>query len=192
MPPSPTPLGPQEQSADPRVVLHSTLLGTVTALLSPILLVALGAIAMNAVGVRPIPLLFVAVGVTTGAISLTTFPRRTIISSDGLTRVCWGRRQHLDWRDVRVVTRAPKNRRHAKQDLRARTRGEPVESTAIGASGLLAKGHGRRTWILTDQAESQLEYDAVAAILDLVPNTSLRARRPPADSTPTDLYRRSR
>ncbi len=191
MPPSPPPRGPQDEGSDTPVVLHSTWLGTVTALISPALLVALGAIAINAVGVRPIPLLFLLIGMITGGISLATFPRRTIVSTDGLTRVCWLRRQHLGWQDVRVITRAPKNRRHAKQDLRARTRGEPSETTAVGTSGLLAKSHGRRSWVLTDQAESQLEYDAVAAIVERVPGTSLRARRPPADSTPTDLYRRS-
>lgn len=192
MPPSPTRPGPRAQGTDGCVVLHSTWVGTVTALLSPALLVALAAIAIDAVGVRAVPLVFLLVGVVTGGVSLLTFPRRSIISTDGVTRVCWGRRQHLTWDDVRVITRAPKNRRHAKQDLRARSRGEPAEPTATGTSGLLAKSHGRRRWLLTDQAESQFEYDEVAAILDQVPGTSLRARRPPADSTPTDLYRRSR
>lgn len=177
------------------VVLHSTLLGSATALLSPALLIALGLLAAGVAGLRAVPVSLLVVGVTTAALSAWTFPRRTLISRDGVTRVCWGRRHHLAWDEIPVVSRAPRSRMSVKRDLRERRSQAPATaSEAPGAptSGLLARSHGRRTWMLTDQRESRAEYDAVAAVIDAVPDTRLRAERPPEAATPTDLYRRTR
>ena len=174
------------------VVLHSTLLGSATALLSPALLIGLGLLAAGVAGLRAVPVTLLAVGLVTGTMSALTFPRRVLVGEDGVTRVCWGRRHHLPWTQVATVSRAPRSRFAVKRELRQRTRNEPDVDPQVPSSGLLARGHGRRSWMLTDQPESQAEYDAVAAVLDAVPATRLRAERPPQIAAPTDLYRRRR
>jgi hypothetical protein len=48
------------------------------------------------------------------------------------------------------------------------------------SGGLFARGHGRR-WLLTDQVESQEEYDRVRDLLRSLPSpVALRATRPTA------------
>lgn len=182
---------PRSDAAPPpaqqgEVVLHSTLLGSATAVVSPTLLIGLGLLSATTAGLRAIPVALLALGVAIGAASLLTFPRRAVISSTGVTRVCWARRHHLPWQDVAAVARVPRRRR-ARDGHHPQVAGEPERSVN---GGLLALGHGRRSWMLTDQVESRAEYDAVAAMLAEVPATRLRAERPHGAATPTDLYRR--
>ena len=182
---------PSRDRSEP-VVLHSTLLGSATALLSPALLIGLGLLAAGVAGLQAVPLTLLTVGLVTGAISALTFPRRILVSRDGITRVCWGRRHHLAWTEIATVSRAPRSRFTVKRQLRQRNADAPDVDPDVPSSGLPARGHGGRSWMLTDQPESQAEYDAVAAVLDAVPATRLRAERPPEIATPTDLYRRRR
>ncbi|MFP4635257.1 MAG: hypothetical protein ACLFRD_05300 [Nitriliruptoraceae bacterium] len=169
-------------------MLHSTLLGSATAVVSPTLLIGLGLLSTTAAGPRAIPIGLLVAGVVIGAASLLTFPRRCVVTPTGVTRICWARRHHLSWQDIAVVARVPRRRR-ARDGQRAEATSEP-ERTVSG--GLLALGHGRRSWMLTDQVESRAEYDAVATVLAEVPATRLRAERPHPAATPTDLYRRGR
>lgn len=168
------------------VVLHSTLLGSATAVVSPTLLIGLGLLSASTAGLRAIPVALLMLGAGIGAASLLTFPRRAVISSTGVTRICWARRHHLSWQDVAAVARVPRRRR-ARDARHPHVAGEPERSVS---GGLLALGHGRRSWMLTDQVESRAEYDAVASVLAEVSATRLRAERPHPAATPTDLYRR--
>jgi hypothetical protein len=171
------------------LVLHSSLLGLAASIATPALLIALG---LTGVGAGPeagtVPVILLVAGALTGGYAAVNFPRHVIVSTAGVTRVCWARRHHLPWTAIRAITRAPRSRGRARQQLREAPGAEPDQHEVT--TGLLARGHGRRNWMLTDQVESRAQYDRLATVLDGVPETTLRAPRPPVDATPTDLYRR--
>ena len=74
------------------------------------------------------------------------------------------RRQHVPWE------RSRRHRTHPAvhglgRSQRASTGGEPPRA-AVVSGGLVARGRGRRRWLLTDQVESRAEHDRLAALLD--------------------------
>jgi hypothetical protein len=74
--------------------------------------------------------------------------------------------------------------------LNAVDRREGVSTRVSG--GLVARGPGRRRWLLSDQIESQDEHAQLARLLAGLPRpVVMRAPRPHPGAPPTHLYRRS-
>jgi hypothetical protein len=184
--PLPAPLRP---TGPDRVVVHSSLRGLLAAAVTPIVLIALGAAALAAGGYRTVPILLLAGGLVLAAIVLVDFPRRVEFDLDGLTRVCWLRRQRLPWQRVVALERSrPSGSSHARNAVDRRASSERVVS-----GGLVARGAKRRRWLLTDRVESREEHRLLAALIERVDRpVVMRAPPPHEGAPPTDLYRRRR
>lgn len=169
---------------DHEVVVHSSLRGLAAAAVAPTALIALGGAALQN-GFRWLPATILLAGSVLAFGVLLDFPRRTRFAANGIVRICPVRAHHIPWSDAIALERAPAT---TVDRVRALKQGSP---DAGPSGGLVARGPGRRRWLLTDRVESELEYDALAALL-AVNGTSLRAARPRTGTPPTDLYRRRR
>lgn len=168
------------------VTVHTSWRGLGSALLSPTVLLAYAAVLLSAGGTGPVASISLLVGLGLAGVGLFDYPHRTEFSHEGIRRVCLLRTQLLPWADVVAIERAPGSVRSA-----IRQRGDDTPKVATG--GLVARGLGRRRYLLTDRIESQGEYDRLRELLEsLDVATSLRAGRPNPDVPPTDLYRPSR
>jgi hypothetical protein len=177
---------PRPETPVEPVVVHSSIRGLVAAVVSPAVLIALGG-AASAGGLRTVPVAMLTLGIVLAVGVAVDFPRRTRFDETGMTRMCALRVQHLAWEDTVAIERAPATSIDRVRNLTDR-KDDPMIS-----GGLVARGPGKKRWLLTDRVESQAEYDAVAAILRARDGaTVLRAVRPPAGAAPTDLYRRRR
>jgi hypothetical protein len=220
--------GPDRDPEDPRgpteapsVVLHSSLLGLSSAVITPTVLTAFGIAAILGAGVRPVTVGVLAIGLGSAVAVLVGFPRFSRVDPSGITLVRVGRRQHLPWEDVTALTRAP-----GTQSARTRALRQPPSHLGfvgpIGSAGgpdghvrgvrpadpdrqvdgeerpvsggLVAHGRTRRRrWLLTDQVESRQQFDDLVAILATLPtDVAVHAARPHAAAPPTYLYRRRR
>jgi hypothetical protein len=183
--PLPAPLRPD---APERVVIHASLRGLATAAFTPVALTALGGAAVASGGGRVVPLVVLVVGVGLGALVLFDLPRRAVFDRDGVTRVCWLRRQRVPWDRIVAIERTrPSTTSVARNAMRR----EGTAEEARISGGLVARGRGKRRWLLTDQVESRREHERLRALLDALPRpVALRAARPHEAAPPTDLYRR--
>lgn len=171
------------------VTVHSSWRGLVAAGASPALLVGLGSLVLAAGGLNPVGIGLVGVGVVLGAVSLLDFPRRSVFTRAGIDRVCLLRTQHLAWDDVVAIERTPPSARQRYQPRLFGERDQPRQATG----GLVARGAGRRRYLLTDRIESRREYeDIVRLVADVEAPAVVRAPTPADETPPTDLYRRSR
>jgi hypothetical protein len=177
---------PRPETPVEPVVVHSSIRGLIAAVVSPAVLIALGGAASSG-GLRVLPVATLTLGVVLAVGVAVDFPRRTHFDAAGMTRVCALRRQRLAWEDTVAIERAPPTSIDRVRNLTDR-RDDPMIS-----GGLVARGPGRKRWLLTDRVESQAEFDAVVAILRARNGaTVVRAERPPSGAAPTDLYRRRR
>lgn len=168
------------------VMLHTSWRGLLSAFLSPVLLLGYATLLLTARGPGSIAVAALVLGLGLGAVALLDYPHRTELGRDGVRRVCVLRTQLLRWSELVAIERAPGSARSA-----LRRRGEDGQPKVV-SGGLVARGLGRRRYLLTDRLESQQEYDEVRRLLDrLDVATNLRAGRPTTDAPPTDLYRRS-
>jgi hypothetical protein len=169
--------------------VHSSLRGLTAGIVTPLLLVALGGAALVDGGLRWFPVTLVVAGVLLAVVAIGDLPRRSIFDGDGITRVCWLRRQHVPWQRVVAVERTSPGTGARTRNLLDRREGrEPVVS-----GGLVARGRGKRRWLLTDRVESRAEHQRLVALLgSLDAPVVMRAPRPHAAAPPTDLYRRRR
>lgn len=165
--------------------MHTSLRGLLGAVATPLILLALGIMAMvSTATVRVIPVGLVAAGVVLGVIVAFDYPRHTRFGEDGVARVCLVRTQRLPWSTIKAIERTPRRTVARVRDLASRS-SEPQVT-----GGLVARGVGRTRWLLTDQAESAEEHDRLARLMDhLDVATKLHARRPPEGRPPSDLYR---
>lgn len=173
---------------DPRLTLYPSLRGLLAVLLTPHLLILLGAWGL-ASGVNAVALGMIVLGVSTAAIGLFSYPRHVVVSPAGIELVSVLRRRRLPWARVRGIERT---RPGSVRRLRAR---HAAGGTGVGPEGprggLLARGDGRRHWMLTDQVESPDEYDQLCAIVAAAPGQPrMQAARPDDGVPPTWLYRR--
>jgi hypothetical protein len=181
--PAPVPASPD----DGTVVIHTSVRGLVAAFTTPTLLVGLGWLGINGIGARPVPLAFVAMGLVLGAVVLYDHPSRVQFDRAGVHRVCPLRRHTLPWDQLHAIERPRPTSIATLRNLRERP-DEPIVS-----GGLLARGRGRRRWLLSDRLESRDEYDRLRELLLALPTTvRLRAPRPHDGVPPTDLYRSAR
>lgn len=174
------------------IVLHSTWRGIATSLLTPLLLVALGAYAFGRAG-----------GFSTGAmvvlgaggllllVSMLDYPWRTTVGPAGVRRWAPLRRHAIPWERVDALRRAP---------------GPILRRLSFGASGAdSSPGHlgiglggltacvGRRRYLLVNTAESADEFAALrVAVETWAPHVGLGALPPPPGTPPTWLYHRRR
>ncbi|MFA9428817.1 hypothetical protein [Egicoccus sp. AB-alg2] len=171
---------------DEPLTLYTSLRGLVAVLGTPPLLVLLGLWGLTGTGGGAVALTFLAVGVLSGLAVLLGYPRHVVVSRDGIRLVSFLRQRRLSWDVVRGIERT---RPTAASILRG-GRPTPGEPTRV-SGGLLARGRGRRQWMLTDQVESAAEYDHLCAIVALAPGDArVQAVRPHDEAPPTFLYRR--
>jgi hypothetical protein len=171
------------------VVVHSSLRGLAAGAATPLLLVVIGGAAIADGGPRLFPVALVIAGVALGSIVVGDLPRRTEFSLGGITRVCILRRQHLPWSRVLAIERTqPGTATRTRNLLDRRSSATPVVS-----GGLVARGRGKRRWLLTDRVESRREHELLSALVERVEApVALTAEAPRQDAPPTDLYRRRR
>jgi hypothetical protein len=181
--PSPPPPAPDP---DP-VVVHSSLRGLGAGIVTPLALLLLGGAALADGGLRWFPAVLVLAGGVLAIVAVGDLPRRSVFDRDGITRVCWLRRQHVPWGRVLTIERTRPGTGARTRNLVDRREGrEPVVS-----GGLVARGRGKRRWLLTDRVESRAEHDRlVALVASLEAPVTVRASPPHAAAPPTDLYRR--
>jgi hypothetical protein len=166
------------------VVVHTSLRGLLAAFTTPLLLVGLGALGWSGIGPRPVPLGFLGLGLTLGAVVLLDHPSRVVFDRRGVHRICPLRRHTLPWERLAAIERPRPSGVATLRNLRERP-DEPIVS-----GGLLARSTGRRRWFLTDQLESRDEYDRLRELVRSVPApVRLRAPRPHEGVAPTGLYR---
>lgn len=207
---SSSPRPPDRATEPPTLVLHSSWTGLAAAIVSPVLLLVFAALMLAARGPRPLPLVLLAVALTSAVAVLASFPRHSRLDGEGITLTRLGRRRHLPWSEVRAITRGPGTQAARSRALRdpglpggrgagARDGGtSPRRDGVTGeelpvSGGLVAAGTGRRRWLLTDQVESRAQFDALSTLArHLDPPVPVRAERPHAQAPPTDLYRRRR
>jgi hypothetical protein len=176
------------RSSPPPLTLHASLRGSVAVVVGPLLLVGLGVASLVVVGPHPIPAGLAVLGVLLLVGAAWDVPRRTEFRPDGIRRVCWLRTATVPWEDVVAIQRARPSTAATLRNLRPAPNEQPRVS-----GGLLARGAGRRRWLLTDQVESQDEHDRLRALLERLPTVvAMRATRPHREASPTDLYRRHR
>lgn len=186
MEPSPTSLPPETPE---QVVVHASLRGTAAGIATPVALLGLGGSALADGGYHPVPIVLVVFGAVIGAIVALDLPRRTEFDEGGLTRVCWARRHRLPWGDLVAIERTAAGR--AARMRNSLDRRDSAQHVVSG--GLVARGRGKRRWLLTDRVESRAEHDRLSALLRGTDTAvALRAPRPNERTPPTDLYRRRR
>jgi hypothetical protein len=169
------------------VTLHASLRGLAAVWSAPVLLIGVGAASWWQVGPHPIPQGLVVVGGAMLAFALLLYPTRVEFDRTGVHRVCPLRTASVPWSAVDAIERG----RPSSAAVIGNLRSAAGERTVSG--GLFARGHGRRRWLLTDQVESQEEYDRVRDLLRSLPTPlALRATRPHRGAPPTDVYRRRR
>jgi len=183
-----------DPSDDGPITLSSSLRGLAAAYISPLLVLALAAAGFVLDGVRPMPLILLAIGTTLLLVSLFDYPIRSVLSSNGIARHTLLRRHNLRWDRIDAITRSPgprlrwSNARSNAADSERRGAARPARFPIPGG---LAAVCGRRKVLLVDQAESAAEYDRLRSAINTwqIP-ISLAATRPPVGTAPTDLYRR--
>jgi hypothetical protein len=173
---------------DPEVVVvHASVRGLLAAFATPLILLALGTIGWSSIGARPVPIAFFAAGAVLGAVVLFDYPNRVVFDRRGVHRQCVLRRHSLPWDRVAAIERPRPSSVATLRNMRERP-DEPITS-----GGLIARGTGRRRWLLTDRLESRPEYDRLRDLLSTIGQpVRLRAARPHEGVPPTDLYRPAR
>jgi hypothetical protein len=181
-----SPRQPDRSEHPPTLVLHSSWTGLAAAVVTPSLLLAFAWVMLAARGPRPLPLVLLAVALVSAVTALASFPRHSRLDADGITLTRLGRRRQLPWSEVRAISRGPGTQAARTRALRDAT----VEELPV-SGGLVAVGAGRRRWLLTDQVESQAQFDTLTDLArQLDPPVPVRAERPHAGAPPTDPYRR--
>ncbi|MFP5309238.1 MAG: hypothetical protein ACLGIR_06625 [Actinomycetes bacterium] len=201
----PPPLPPEP------VTLHASRRGLVAAAATPLLLVLFGGAVVQRAPSAWLGWASLLLGLGLGVVSALDVPRRVHLHADGVDRVCLLRTEHLPWRDLVALERqrgtfaqAVARRAGSRAEERATGRlgvgavggaGGSAGPTGFGTfatGGLVARGRGRRRWLLTDRMEGQGEHDRVVRLLAAldVP-TVVRANRPPIGTPPTHGRRRT-
>lgn len=175
-------------SRDDVLIIHSSLRGWVAATTSPALVLALGGAAVVTTGTGPVPTVLLLLGVVLSGVVVLDLPRHTRFTPASVTRVCLLRRHELPWAELVAIERTRPSTLIAARNLT-----ESDRNARRVSGGLIARGAGRRRWLLTDNLEGRAEHDALASLLERheIP-VPLRAPRPHAEAPPTDLYRRRR
>jgi hypothetical protein len=176
---------PPSRAPTPELSLHTSWRGLIGAVFTPIALLGLGGLALRDGGLRTVPLLLATLGAALILIALLDYPHRVTIGRSGITRHALLRQHVLTWDRIVALERTRPATGTVVRNMTDR-QGERQVS-----GGLVARGRGRRRWLLTDRIESRAEYDHLTRLLrDLDGPLELRAARPHPEAAPTFLYRR--
>ncbi|MGQ0825820.1 MAG: hypothetical protein ACT4OX_12490 [Actinomycetota bacterium] len=156
---------------DGEVRLHSSWRGLVVAFMSPLLLLAVGSLAMGG-GVNVVAALLVIAGGLLLVVSLFDYPLSSTLGEHGITRRTALRRHRLPWAEIDAITRARGTRFNRRP-------------------GPLAAACGRRRYLIVDRPEAATEYGAIAECLTRYDSrVALVAAAPRQETVPTWLYHR--
>jgi hypothetical protein len=176
---------PPSVPPEPELRLHTSWRGLLGALVTPFALLGLGGLAIRDGGVRAFPLLLVALGVVLLLVVLFDYPHTATVGRQGISRQALLRTQLLPWDRLVALERTRPATATVLRNLTDRHADPQV------SGGLVARGRGRRRWLLTDRVESRIEYDRLVALLaEMDGPVGLHAARPHAEAAPTFLYRR--
>lgn len=179
------PIPPPSVPSEPDLCLYTSWRGLLGAWFTPIVLLGLGGAALWEGGWRGFPALLLVMGAALSAVALLDYPYRVTVSATGIARHTVLRDQVLRWDGLVALERTRPATTTVMRNMTER--GSDLQVSG----GLVARGPGRRRWLLTDRVESRLEYDRLDALLrDLGAPVELGAARPHAEATPTFLYRR--
>jgi hypothetical protein len=154
------------------VRLYSSWRGLMLAFLSPCLLLAIAALAIQAEGLHVVATVLLVIGVGMLLVSLFDFPIYTTFTTDGIRRRTPLRTHKISWDKVIAVNRA----RGGRMTKRA---------------GPLAAAVGKRRYLLVDRTECVDEYQSLQVLLTDV-ETPLSAVAPDPKTVPTWLYHQKR
>lgn len=164
------------------VTLHSSWRFLVGSAVGAALVAVAGTFGVITAGFNAITTVLLVAGWSFVAVVVLDLPVASTFDATGVVRRMLIGRRHLAWQPGDALTRArPSLVRHEER---------------LRQGGLVLR-RGRRRYLLVDRAESEDEFDAVVAVVD-VPGTpgaevdvsALPA--PPRSATPTWLYRRRR
>jgi hypothetical protein len=176
----------QEPAAAPPepVVVHTSFRGLGGAVVTPLVLMTVGVAVIVVGGLQPVAVGLALLGATLALVTLLDYPRHAVFDHRGVTRACVARRHHLPWTRIVAIERTRPTTTASVRNL------VDKDGQAQVSGGLVARGSGRKRWLLTDRIESNLEYDRLRSLLERLDiPTQLRAARPHDGITPTDLYR---
>lgn len=142
------------------------------------------------VGGRPVPLAFLGVGLALTLVVAYDYPRRSVVGPEGIDRVCLLRVEHLPWPQVVALERDRGS--WVRRGWRPATPSDR-QPERPPSGGLVARGGGRRRWLLIDRVESRDEFDRIKAIVTRHADAVVLRARPPAPTVaPTHWYHRTR
>jgi hypothetical protein len=171
--------------SDPELHLHTSWRGLLGAWITPVVLLGVGSVAVGTGGLRAFPLLLVVLGTVLMLVVLVDYPHRVTVDRTGVSRHTLLRTQRLGWDQLVAMERTRPATSTVVRNATDR-RSDPQVS-----GGLVARGPGRRRWLLTDRVESRIEYDRLVQLVsELGQPVEIGAARPHAEAVPTFLYRR--
>lgn len=166
------------------VTIYSSWRGIVAGFVSPLLVLSIGAIGVNAIGFRGVPRVITSIGTILLLISLFDLPLHTRFDAAGIHRRCLLRRQTLPWDNVKMLQRARGN-------LKSYVQLKGAANERMPSGGLVAVVGRARRYQLTDRIECRSEFDMLRDVVRLREGeVEMTAVRPAAVTPPTTLYRR--
>jgi len=174
--------------SEQRVTIYASWRGTVTSLLSPVVLLGLGLAGILIGNANAVAIVLAVLGLVLAAIVVLDYPQRVEFHAAGIDRICLLRRHRMPWADIRALQRA---RGTLVSYIRLRNAGDTPTAPRSPTGGLVARGAKNRRWLLCDRIESQPEFDAIRQVAaDNAGWVAISAARPAASTPPTTLYRR--
>lgn len=161
----------------PSITLHSSWGGTVMSYLGAALFFLFSVSLWSVSGPTVLAIVLTAVSVLFLAVVLFDLPIASEFRRDGVVRRTLLRHQFLDWDDVNRLRRMRTG----------------IWSRRDGRGGGLLAAIGRRSYMLVDTMESEIEFDDLRRVLGDEWSDALGLRddlRPPDGRNPTWLYRR--
>ncbi len=148
---------PDQTDAPPeRVTVYASVRGLFNAAVAPLLLLGIGGYAVAVAGLHVLPITLLALGAALGVYAGLDFPRRSVVTPDGIVRHCLLRRHVIPWDEVREIERDPDP---TMRRVRAELQRDP--GAGMGRGGLVARAGRRKRFILSDQLETQVQFDRI-------------------------------
>jgi hypothetical protein len=184
----PEPAPDRRRPGGDELELYTSLRGLAGAVVTPAGLVLVGVLGSARFGVNLVTFVLTIAGLAVAVTLLFDFPHRTTFDRSGFVRRCALRRQRVTWDEVASLDRTPPKAASVLRNLGARSR-DDAEPEVSGA--LVARGSGRRRWLLTDRVESREEHDG---LVDLIATSDadveVYAERPHERAVSPSRYRR--
>ena len=164
-----------------RVTVWSTRRGPILAVSAGAVLLALGVAAVVDGGLGSPQVVLLLLGLGGATVGLFDVPVRTEFDARGLVRVCPLRRHRLPWDRVVALERGRPSQLTVARNALDRREGSPARQSG----GLVARGPGKRRWLLSDQLEGRDEHAELRTLVAALDATvHVRAARPHHDVPP--------